>query len=227
VPDGFGELLLAVQLGLHYNHPSSQERRELTPGEAVRRADAAYALYRAATADSWKLDSMDRYRRVALPNFRGKRRKAVEFALAYTGYPYVYAGEWHKRTPPGYCCGAQVQGGFDCSGYVWWVLRKAGNGWDNTRFRPYAGWALPQRSSRDMAREAPRRISWRDSRPLDIMFFDGDGGSGWTGVDHAGIFLGRGWMIDSSSGRGGVALAWGRDGWYRDHFVWSRRIVRN
>lgn len=225
-PAGFAYLVLALELGLHYNHPTSAERNELLPITKVRRADGAYALYRAALArGTYRITSLERYREVELPALTDRRRRVVEWALGHAGYPYVWAGEWHRRTPSGYCCGAQAQGGFDCSGYAWWVLRRPGDGWDNTAYRPYRGWSLPQRSSRYMAKGTRDRLSYRESKPTDLMFFDSDGGRGWDGVDHAGIYLGRGWMIDSSSSRDGVSITWVKQGWYRDHFVWSRRVV--
>jgi cell wall-associated NlpC family hydrolase len=227
-PTGFPYLVLALELGLHYNHPTSNEGRELTPIEDVRRADAAYALYRAAQArGSHRISALDRYSTVILPNMTATKRKVVEWAFRFAGYPYVYAGEWHRRTRSGYCCGAQANGGFDCSGYAWWVLAKPTSGWDNTHLRPYAGWRLPERASRYMARGTRNRLTWRESRATDLMFFDGNGGARrWDAVDHAGIYLGRGWLIDSSSGRGGVSITSARGSWYRENFVWSRRLVR-
>jgi cell wall-associated NlpC family hydrolase len=227
-PAGFAEMILGKQLGLHYNHPTSSERRELLPSSPVRRADAAYALWRAAAANGTsKITALARYRAIVLPAMTPTRRAVIEFALSYAGYPYVYAGEWHAKTPAGYCCGAQAQGGFDCSGFAWWVLRAPGGGWDNSSLRPYPGWVLPQRSSRDMAgaTRPKRRLTLRQTRPTDLLLFDGDGGHSWRGVDHVGISLGGGWMIHSSSGRDGVSIDWVRQGWYRDRFVWSRRVV--
>jgi cell wall-associated NlpC family hydrolase len=225
-PDGFAELVLALQLGLHHNHPTSDEARELLPTSAVRRADGAFALWRAYTAQGTsRITALARYRTVVLPAMTPTRRRVVEFALSYAGYPYLYAGEWHTPTPNSYCCGKQLQGGFDCSGFAWWVLRKPGQGWDNTAFRPYLGWRLNERASRDMARATKQQLSLKRSRPTDLMLFDGDGGKRWRGVDHAGVYLGAGWMIHSSSGRDGVSIDWVRQGWYRDRFVWSRRIV--
>jgi cell wall-associated NlpC family hydrolase len=224
-PD-FAELVLARQLGLHHNHPTSAEARELLPTTLVRRADAAYALWRAVSArGTSKITALARYRSVVLPLMTPVRRQVVEFALSYAGYPYVYAGEWHTKTPTKYCCGAQAQGGFDCSGFAWWVLRKPGDGWDNTAVRPYLGWRLAERSSRFMAQAASKRLTMKQSRPADLMLFDGDGGKSRRGVDHAGVYLGRGWMIHSSSGRDGVAIDWVKSGWYRDNFVFSRRVV--
>ncbi|HEV3474095.1 MAG TPA: NlpC/P60 family protein [Actinomycetota bacterium] len=223
-PQDLGERVLAHQLGLHYNHPTSAEARELVPGGGVLRADGAYALWKATAARS-KSASLARYRRVVLPRLTPARRTLVEFALSFAGYPYVWAGEWHTATPPGYCCGAQPRGGFDCSGYAWWVLRAASEGWDNSAVRPYAGWALPERSSREMARATTTRLPFEQSRPADLMFFSTRGGTQWKDVDHAGIYLGNGWMIHSAGGVDGVSVDSVKSGWYRDRFLWSRRLV--
>jgi cell wall-associated NlpC family hydrolase len=228
-PEGFSVLTLAQALQLHHNHPGGSEARELLPASRVRRADAAWALRRAhrvLVAESWRLSAASRYRDVVLPPMGEARRAATEFALAHVGWPYVYGGEWGRKTPDGYCCGAQAKGGFDCSGFVWWVLKAPGGGWDNTEFRPYQGWPLAQRSSSDMARATRTRLRWRDTRPMDVMFFDPSGGTGWAGVSHAGLYLGNGWIIDSSNGADGVAISWASEGWYRDSFVWSRRVIR-
>lgn len=228
-PDGFSVLVLAQALRLHYNHPGGAEQRELLPTTRVRRADAAYALRRAhrvLVAESWRLAGASRYRDVVLPTMTSARLAATEFALAHVGWPYVYAGEWAWKTPAGYCCGAQQQGGYDCSGFVWWVLKAPAGGWDNTDHRPYEGWSLPQRSSSDMARATRNRLRWRETRPMDVMFFDPSGGTGWAGVSHAGLYLGNGWIIDSSNGQDGVSISWAAQGWYRDSFVWSRRVIR-
>ncbi|HSL68015.1 MAG TPA: NlpC/P60 family protein, partial [Actinomycetota bacterium] len=181
--------------------------------------------HRVATVETWRLSAAQRYAAIRLPAMNEARRKAVEFAFQYVGYPYIYAGEWHRPTPSGYCCGAQPQGGFDCSGFVWWVVRAPGGGWDNTSYRPYAGWPLPERSSRDMARATPERRGWSRMRPMDVMFFDPSGGTGWRGVSHAALWLGNGWLIDSAGGQGGVTINWGPGSWYRDSFVWARRVL--
>ena len=172
-PKGFAFLVLAHQLGLHFNH--SDESRELAPTTWVRRADAAYAFHRATTVEPWRIESLRRYRSVVLPAMSEDRRQAVEFALSLSGHPYVYAGEWAEPTGPDYCCGPQPVGGFDCSGFAWWVLRAADGTWDNSSFRPYPGWTLAERSSRHMARAARPRISFANISPTDLMFFDTDG----------------------------------------------------
>lgn len=219
-PPGFAEMILADQLKLHYNY-SNEAGRELLPRTPVSRADAAYALAGAARAQgTWEAYALQRYRRVVLPAMSEEERQAVTFALRYAGYPYVWGGEWHRPNA------SQSTGGFDCSGLAWWVLRSADGTWDNSAHRPYEGWWLPERVSRHMAEAAPERLPLAGAAPLDLLFFDTDGGGkDWEAVDHVGVSLGGGWMIHSSGSRGGVTLDWIADGWWRDHFTWARRVT--
>ena len=66
------------------------------------------------------------------------------------------------------------------------------------------------------------RLTYRELRPGDLMFYDGDGDGT---VDHVDVFVGNGWALDSSSSVGGVTLMWVRTGWYRQHFVHGRRVL--
>lgn len=220
-------MVLAGELRLHYNHPSAYEIRELGPNDVVKRSDAAYALRQAYSANnSWRLYSMRKFRSVVLPAVAPARRQAMEFALRWAGYPYLYGAEWHTATSSGFCCGRQVRGGFDCSGFSWWVLKAPTTGWTPTVVRPYRGWSLPQRTSYDMARNTATRLPFHKLAPMDLMFFKSDlGRTDWPAIDHVGLYLGNGWMIHSSGGRDGVTLSWSGDGWWRDHFVWGRRII--
>ena len=118
--------------------------------------------------------------------------------------------------------GGQPRSGFDCSGLTWWLLRADDGAWRVHPPRPYAGWSLPQRTSYDMAGQAPKRLKFADLKPGDIMFYDGDGNGT---VDHVDTYIGNGYSLDSSSTPGGVTIMWVGDGWYRDHFVWGRRVL--
>jgi cell wall-associated NlpC family hydrolase len=97
--------------------------------------------------------------------------------------------------------------------------------WDPTGVRPYHGWSLPQRSSKDMATAIKKedRIAYKDLRPGDLMFYDGDKDGT---IDHVDTYLGNGWAFDSSSYLGGVVIIQVSSGWYRDHFTWGRDIIR-
>lgn len=216
----FGALVIGMRLGLRFNH--GEEARDVGPRTRLSRAEVAWSLYRAATTTQWAKDALAPYRDITLPKLGPARRAIVEFGVRYAGYPYVWGGEWDRPTPGGYCCGPQPIGGFDCSGLVWWAVKAAEGGWNNVPPRAYAGWVLPQRSSRDMA-SIGRKIGFDRKRPGDLLFYDGDGD---RVVDHVNVFIGRGWALDASSGYAGVTILSVRSGWYRDHFVHARRIIR-
>src|SRR2546423_295035 len=131
-PKNFGTTLLGMRLGLRYNHFSPYEGVDVDPLSQMSRSEVAYSLYRAATLDSWVVPSLEsQYGAITLPNLGPKKLELVQWGIDFVGYPYYWGGEWDTKTPPGYPFGAQVRGGFDCSGLTWWVLKKTGNGWDN------------------------------------------------------------------------------------------------
>jgi cell wall-associated NlpC family hydrolase len=173
---------------------------------------------------TWGADALESF---AFASYDDTRRQVVQFALSQVGVPYVWAGEWATRTPSGYPYGAQSHGGFDCSGFIWYVLRAKTDGWSPTN-RPYKGWRLAQRSSSDMAAATRNRLTFRRLRPGDIVFFAPNGrDSKASGVYHAGIYTGRGWMIHSSGSRAGVSFAFiGRGSWWWDQLAWGRRVIR-
>jgi cell wall-associated NlpC family hydrolase len=58
------------------------------------------------------------------------------------------------------------------------------------------------------------------------VFFAPDGNkSSPSSVYHVGIYLGNGWMIDSSGSKDGVTLDFiGSGSWYRDQLAFGRRL---
>jgi NlpC/P60 family protein len=220
VPPGFGPMLIGMRIGLRYNH--RDESLDVAPDTQLPRAEVAWSLYRAATIPTWMPSYLAPYADIELPNLGPARRAIVQWGIDYVGYPYVWGGEWDAPTTTGYCCGSQPIGGFDCSGLTWWVMKAADGSWNNVPPRPYPGWALPQRTSADMAATGAR-VPWDDLRAADLMFYDGDGDGR---VDHVDTSIGNGWAIDSSSSPGGVTIMWVGTGWYADHFVHGRRIFR-
>ncbi len=114
-------------------------------------------------------------------------------ALQYAGAPYVWAGEWPTTASP---YGTQAAGGFDCSGFVWWIMKehtyKLANG-----FTWSGNAAIQARSTYDMAAALPvaKRIRYANLKPGDILFWS----SAPKGVNtasatvyHTGIYLGQG-----------------------------------
>jgi cell wall-associated NlpC family hydrolase len=74
-----------------------------------------------------------------------------------------------------------------------------------------------------MADAAPERVRYDDLQPGDLMFYDGDGDGV---IDHANVFVGRGWALDSSTSTAGVTLMPVDEGWYRENFRFGRRVGR-
>lgn len=224
-PSYFGTEILAREMQLRHDRPTSEEKFEASAREPLRQADIAWAVWKAKTDPS--LYAADALSDFALPRYRGVRRKVLEYAFSLVGTPYVWAGEWPTKTPAGYPYGAQSHGGFDCSGFVWNVLRAKTSSWRPTG-RPYKGWTLPERSSSGMAAGGNKRLGYKRLRPGDILFFSPDGRKGGpSSVFHAAIFLGRGWMIHSSGSRAGVSIAPLSPGssWHAQ-FAWGRRVIR-
>jgi hypothetical protein len=222
---GVGVLMMGMLLALRYNH--SDPSLDVGPRTPLPRSEVAWSLYRAWTIDTsepWLHTYYAGYGNITLPPPSDEMKQVVEFGLKYVGYPYVYAGEWYRKSPAGYCCGSQPVGGFDCSGFTWWLMKAPDGAWDNTAIRGYTGWPLAERSSNDMAQAVPKkdRVAYDDLQPGDLMFYDGDGGGV---VDHVDTYLGGGWAFDSSNGYAGVQIMNVAGGWYHDHFVWGRRII--
>ena len=219
-PADFGWLLLGMRLGLRYNH--EDETLDVGPDTPLPRSEVAWSLYRAATEPSWTAETLAPYATIELPNLSAAMHRVVNFGIRYVGYPYVWSGEWFETTPAGYCCGYQPIGGFDCSGFTWWLMRAASSDWNPMPPRDYRGWALPQRSSAEMA-SSGHKVRFKALEPGDLVFYDGDGNGQ---VDHVDVYLGNGWAMDSGSSVGGVSIVKVDEGWYRDHFVHGRRVTQ-
>lgn len=223
LPPGFGTTLLGMRLGLRYNAPTGSEANDVAPTDQMPRSQVAYSLFRAMTQPSWSVpDLLAQYQNVELPYLGPRQRDIVQWGVRYVGYPYVWGGEWGLESPEPAALGGQPRSGFDCSGFAWWLLRHDdGGAWNVAPPRPYAGWSLPQRTSHDMATMAPTKLAYDELRPGDLMFYDGDKDGT---VDHVDTYIGNGYSLDSSSTPGGVTVMWVGDGWYRDHFVFGRRV---
>jgi cell wall-associated NlpC family hydrolase len=215
-PARFGSEVVARLLGLRKNHQAPNDALELLPNDVATRAEAAYSAAQILRFDDWQTTAIEETAaEFLLPAYRPWQRKVLQTAVDLIGYPYVWGG---TSSGPQTLFGVTSRGGFDCSGFVWRVFK----------LQRYAGGdalanTLRGRTAAQMAGEVPRarRIPFAELEPGDVMFF-GRGGrrAKAAGIDHAGIYLGGGWMINSS--RYGVALA-PVDGWYAERFAWGRR----
>ncbi|MEU8249422.1 C40 family peptidase [Nonomuraea sp. NPDC048916] len=115
-----------------------------------------------------------------------KARAAVAVAKDQLGDPYRY--------------GATGPGSFDCSGLVQYAWRKAGV-------------KIPRVTNSQYARIS-KKVSWKNLRPGDLMFF--------RGLGHVGMFVGNGKMIHSP--RTGLTVRIEKvSGWRKSSFVGAVR----
>lgn len=225
-PGRFGTEVVARLLGLRTDLPVADDSLELQPGEPATRADAAFSLARVlalgaepgpapVALDATPIAAADAGGGVqyvksiaagfSLPQLDSWQLQVLGTAVSFIGYPYVWGGD-DERT----------QKGFDCSGLVWRVFKLA-----SYPGAPTLPGTLQGRSASDMAFEVPKRerIGLADIQPADVLFF-GDGPHSKPGeIGHAAIYLGNGWLIDSSGQ--GVALA--QLSWFGQSFAWARR----
>jgi cell wall-associated NlpC family hydrolase len=228
-PQRFGSEVVARLLGLRLDHPAGQDALELQPQQQATYAEAAYSFARilqlgagpaagppalrrtdaVAPADLGSSPQVARVEQEALafslPPLTEWQRRIVAAAFSYIGYPYVWGG-----AGPG-------SAGFDCSGFVWTVYK----------LTPYPDEgaladAIGGRTTTQMSAEVPRaeRIGADELEPGDVMFFGRGPHSKPRQIDHAAIYLGNGWLVQSSTS--GVALA-PFSGWYQSSFAWARR----
>ena len=154
----------------------------------MKRDEVAHSLWAALNLPSWQIDNAQKFDNVKLPVASSIVQRITSYALNQVGYPYIWSGEWNAVSPPGYCCGYQPQGGFDCSGFVWWVLKKNEGGYNAAQFRTYRGWPLPQRSSYEIAEFTRTKLTWAQLKPGNVMTFSSNGSKRWQDVTHVGIY---------------------------------------
>lgn len=92
--------------------------------------------------------------------------KAATHGLRYQGVPYVYGGE----TPQG----------FDCSGFIQYVMREVGVNVPRTTYAQYGAGA---------------QVAKQNLQPGDLVFF----AAGGAATSHAGIYLGNGKFVHADA----------------------------
>ena len=118
----------------------------------------------------------------------------VAEAKKYLGTPYIYGG----ASPSG----------FDCSGFVYYVLKQNG-------FSPY-------RTPADQYNQGTY-VAKANLQPGDIVFFAGTGSS--NAISHVGIYVGGGQMIHSPNSRSTVSYADITSGYWANHYYGTRRMA--
>ena len=116
----------------------------------------------------------------------------VAEAQKYLGTPYVYGG----ASPAG----------FDCSGFVYYVLKTLG-------YSPY-------RTPADQYRQGTY-VSKSNLQPGDLVFFNTVG----NGIGHVGIYVGDGQFIHSPNSRSVVSYASLTSGYWANCYYGARRVA--
>jgi cell wall-associated NlpC family hydrolase len=149
-----------------------------------------FSLYGCATLPSPpEFSSLSRDReRPATP----AQGKVIQTARSLVGTPYRYGG----TTPQG----------FDCSGFIGYVYKKA------------ARLSLP-RTTEELARTG-RPISPSELRPSDLVYFEIERKS-----LHAGIYIGNGKFIHAPSSKGKVNIQRLDLDYRKSRYLGARRIL--
>ncbi len=213
-----GTETVARLLGLRLNHTKDREHLELQLDQPATRAEAAYSLARLLSLTETEVESV---RALAdsfyLPALTAAQRTLLARAAKLVGSPYVWAGTSERPQRLG---GKLRPGGFDCSGFVWRVVK--------LQPTPGARWltsALKGRTTFEMSGEFPKRarVTRAALQPADVVFFGTRGPrSKPNEVGHMGIYLGNGWMAHSSD-RGTTLTP--MTGWYETRFAWGRNVL--
>lgn len=118
----------------------------------------------------------------------------VAFAKQYKGYSYVWGG----TTP---------SGGFDCSGFVYYVFNSC-------------GYSLSR--SCTVQANSGIAVSKSELQPGDIIFFNNTSNGS---IGHVGIYIGGGEFIHAANSRRGVVIDTINSGYYYQYYYSARRIV--
>jgi cell wall-associated NlpC family hydrolase len=228
LPKGFGVEQVVRDVGARWNVPFGADDWETWPDSTLRRANLAVQAYLLGhLSSSWQY-AVDTQLNVvnALPRYSPLKQAVLGYAFRWAGAPYIWGGTSDQDQVP---LGLPAVGGFDCSGFVWWVMKRnygvPGTTWSGNS-------QIPWRTTYDMAEhlKVSKRIRYRDLKPGDILFWSTDPHgihTDWTTVYHTGIYLGNGWTINSHGSGAGVTIDYmGPDaGWFRDAFAFGWRVM--
>ena len=120
--------------------------------------------------------------------------RMIEEAEKYLGMEYVWGG-------------SSPSSGFDCSGFVSWVINHSGNGWNVGR------------STANGLMGHCTRVSSSEAKPGDLIFFEKTYNT--SGASHVGIYVGDGMMIHCGNPIQYTSI---NSNYWQNHFLGFGRI---
>ncbi len=215
-PARYGTETVARLLGLRINHPASQDKLELLPSAPITRAEAAFSIAHVLSISGEETQWVeDMSNQLEQPVLNSWQKRILNYAVSFIGYPYIWGGSSPGKQT---VFGQTVSGGFDCSGFVWGVYKLhsyAGGGSLSSTIRGRTTYVMSGEVGHS------KRITIDALEPGDVLFFGSKGPrSKPAEINHTAIYIGSGWLIQSSGY--GVAVA-PLEGWYESRFAWARR----
>ena len=192
--------------------PTARRPRRASRSTATRSPTSST---RRCTRAAWRSAVWRRSTTSPSPAHERDRRRSSRFACKYIGYPYVWGGEYPTKDSP---YGTQAHGGFDCSGFVWWVLKM------------HFGYTINERVAADMAAAAPRAHHARQpgARRHHLLGPQRTQVDGRVDLPHRHL-PGEGLVHPLDRARP-TASAWPRStgtGWsWKTDFAWGRRVLK-
>ena len=171
---------------------AEDEAKKKAEEEAKKKAEAAKK--KATATKKSKTTPKPSLKPTATPEKDTRVDKFIKAAQSKLGCEYVLGGRGPNR--------------FDCSGLVYWCLRQAGVGGNRLNAAGYSN-----------VSSWTKITSISSLKRGDILFFRSDTNKN---VNHTGIYIGGGTMIDASSGNGKVVQRALSNYWKRN-FVCARR----
>lgn len=125
----------------------------------------------------------------------GSGAELVAFAKKYLGWRYVWGGK------------SASAGGFDCSGFVYWVLTQN-------------GYRAGSTAAADLSLGVP--VSLSNLQPGDILVWSN---TYMPGPSHVGIYIGGGQFIHAENAYTGVTITSINSSYYASRFTGARRVA--
>lgn len=182
-------------LRLKYRHS------KVWPNQGYNRGELAFSVKAFSEIAQWREDFIKyRFRGYNVPEIPNNRarRDLLKDAYSLMGSPYLYAGDTIQ------------EGGFDCSGFVYYL------------YHHLRGYRMNRVAADQAADPRYRTLTKGELQPGDPIFFYENEGGGY--INHAAVFVGNGLFIHATGSNAAVGLDY-LYGYWGTHFACGKRIL--